>query len=268
VRLSAIFLSSIAAAIAVPVLWIALSGELAAITGGAINLMVTFAGISWSAWQLYRSSGDRHILAMAAVSAVAALSSGGMAWLVRHATSRDARPTPLPVRVSFGVFAAILVLVGGALVRGAQVFPWSLRPESAIMFGWIFLGAACYFLHGLWRPAWYNARGQLLGFLAYDVVLLGPYVALFSAQTPAADLYGAVPAGPGLGASVAQAAGDGSIHMGSLIIYVAVLISSAILAIYYLFVNRATGAISHSQSSGGPATGTGRCGVRSGYGRQ
>ncbi|MCB0241996.1 MAG: hypothetical protein KDI12_01220, partial [Anaerolineae bacterium] len=45
-RLSNIFLSSILAAASAPVLWIGLSGELAAITGGALNFLATYGGMA------------------------------------------------------------------------------------------------------------------------------------------------------------------------------------------------------------------------------
>ena len=46
-----------------------------AIRGGAINLAVTYTGMTWSAARLYQASGDGRILAMAALCAAAALGS-------------------------------------------------------------------------------------------------------------------------------------------------------------------------------------------------
>ena len=43
--LSYVFIGSILAAIAIPLLWIALSGELAAMQAGAIDLAVMYAGM-------------------------------------------------------------------------------------------------------------------------------------------------------------------------------------------------------------------------------
>ena len=49
----------------------------------------------------------------------------------------------------------------------------------------IFLGSAIYFAYGLQRPVWGNAKGQLLGFLAYDLVLIVPFVRLsFASSLP------------------------------------------------------------------------------------
>jgi hypothetical protein len=80
------------------------------------------------------------------------------------------------------------------------------------MYGWIFLGAATYFIYGALRPMWGNAAGQLLGFLAYDAVLIVPFVRHFATVRPA--------------------------HRLSLTIYVTVLCYSAIVAIISLIAMR------------------------------
>ena len=80
--------------------------------------------------------------------------------------------------------------------------------------GWLFLGSAVYFAWGFFRPSWHNARGQLLAFLAYDLVLLPRYLSMFSMVDPE--------------------------HLPSLIIYVTVLVYSSLLAIFYLFIHPRT----------------------------
>jgi hypothetical protein len=94
------------------------------------------------------------------------------------------------------------------------VFPWALNPDSSVIFGCIFIGDAFYFLYGLLYPRWHNAAGQLLSFLAYDLVLIGPFLMLFKTVKPE--------------------------FMFSLIVYVAVLVYSGGLAVYFLFVNPKT----------------------------
>ena len=119
------------------------------------------------------------------------------------------------MRVSFLVFILILVVAGGTLVmQRPGVFPWRLGPEQSVLYGWIFLGAACYFLGALIRPLWANARGQLLGFLAYDLVLIGPFLRHFGTVDPALWI--------------------------NLVIYTTVLAYSALVASYYLFIHPAT----------------------------
>ena len=54
-RLSFIFIGSIAAAVATPILWIAATGELGAAAPGALNLIVSFGGaaaiLGWRCWR-------------------------------------------------------------------------------------------------------------------------------------------------------------------------------------------------------------------------
>jgi hypothetical protein len=107
-----------------------------------------------------------------------------------------------------------LIGAGVALLLRASIFPWQLGPETSVMFGLIFLGAATYFIYGALDPHWGNAVGQLAGFLAYDLVLLSPFFEHFNTA-----------------------------HGGSLVsltIYVAFLVYSGTLASYYLFASKAT----------------------------
>ena len=117
---------------------------------------------------------------------------------------------PALVRGSFGAFAIILVAAGTALLFHADIFPWPLTSESSVMFGLVYLGAAVYFIHGFLLPKWSNAAGQLAGFLAYDVILLAPFLDHFK------DVSG----------------GD----LVSLVIYVTFLLYSGGLAVRYLFL--------------------------------
>jgi hypothetical protein len=138
-----------------------------------------------------------------------------MAFWARRFQFRDTRPLPNGVRFSFVAFLVILTLVGAALVlHMANIFPWRLGPEQSVLYGWIFLGAACYFLYALMKPAWGNTQGQLLGFLAYDLVLIGPFRKHFASVDPALRI--------------------------NLVIYTGVIIYSGLLAAYYLFVSKTT----------------------------
>jgi hypothetical protein len=213
-RLSFIFLASILAAIALPVLWIAVSGEFAAIQAGAIELTITY-GATFA--YLVTLSGDHGQPDLApylvAFGLAFASTAAAFAWS-RRLGWRDERPMPATVRASFAALAVILLAAGTALVFHADIFPWDLRSESSVIFGFIYLGAAVYFIHGFARPRWSNAKGQLIGFLAYDIVLIGPFV----------DRFG-------------EASGG---QLLSLSIYTAVLLASGALAFYYLFVSEST----------------------------
>jgi hypothetical protein len=132
----------------------------------------------------------------------------------RHLPVTDARPMPRLVLISFGIFTVSLLLTASALLLKQPIFPWTLTPESSIIFGCIFLGDAFYFIHALLYPRWHNAAGQLLSFLAYDLVLIFPFLRLFETVKPEFRL--------------------------SLTVYVLVLIYSGWLATYYLFINKGT----------------------------
>jgi hypothetical protein len=212
--LSYTFIASILAAIAVPVLWIALTGEAAAIRAGAIDLTVMYGGMFVYVLTLIGKPHEPRLWPYALAFGLAAAGSAGAFGFARQVPWADPRLMPRPVRVSFGVFAMILVGAGVALLLHANIFPWRLGPETSVMFGLTFLGAAAYFIYGALDPHWGNAVGQLAGFLAYDLVLLAPYLEHFST------------------------AKGGSLV--SLIIYVAFLVYSGTLASYYLFASDAT----------------------------
>jgi hypothetical protein len=211
-RLSNIFIASILAASGVPVLWIGISGELAAITAGAINLFVANAGMAAFAFVVHSEGPAREPILIYAVSCSAsAFLCLALAVWARRIPFRDPAPSPAVVRASFAAFIVILTLVGGALVlQLGNVFPWKLGREQSVLYGWIFLGAACYFAYALLVPRGGNARGQLMGFLAYDVVLIVPFLQHFGKVDPALRV--------------------------NLIVYVTVLVYSGALAVYYLLV--------------------------------
>ena len=78
----------------------------------------------------------------------------------------------------------------------------------------MFLGAALYFIYALIRPSWLNAAGQLAGFLAYDAVLIVPFLTRLPTVSPENQV--------------------------GLTIYTGVVIYSGLLAIYYLFIHPPT----------------------------
>jgi hypothetical protein len=176
-RLSNIFVSSIFAAIGAPIIWIAYTKETAAICGGAINLCVANSGMGIYSVMTAETAPGRIFGFVCLGFAVACIVQVALTWRIPFI---DQRPLPSLVRASFGIFMVVLVLVGGAMVlRLSNMFPWPLKPDQQVLYGWIFLGAACYFAYGVIRPVWGNAKGQLWGFLAYDLVLIGPYLMHF-----------------------------------------------------------------------------------------
>jgi hypothetical protein len=95
-----------------------------------------------------------------------------------------------------------------------HVLPWPVTPALSTLIGFMFLGAAAYFAYGVAVPRWENAGGQLAGFLAYDIVLIVPFLV----RLPTVD------------ASV----------LPNLIVYTAVVTYSGLLAIYFLVLHPAT----------------------------
>jgi hypothetical protein len=214
-NLSYYFLSSIFAAIALPVVWIGLTREVAATVGGAINLTVMYTALSIYMLQSYTATDHTRLLIAGLVCAASAAVSVGLFFWARRFSFRDQRPMPGPVRWSFGLFVVTLILVGGALIlKRPNVFPWPLEAEVSVVYGWIFLSAAAYFIYALWVPLWHNACGPLLGFLAYDLVLIVPFLDYFDTVD--------------------------SVQRPRLIVYTLVVSFSGLLAIFYLFLNPAT----------------------------
>jgi hypothetical protein len=212
-RLSYLFIGSILAAVSAAALWIGWTGEWGALPAGSLNVLVIAVLASGYFFYLFMQ-GRSELLPFGLVSVLSIFVSAAAFLWSRQIPLRDERPTPVLVRISFGIFLAALVLAGGALILRIPVFPWAVKPDSSFIFGSIFLGDAFYFLYGLLKPRWHNALGQLLSFLAYDLVLIVPFIKLFGTVKPELML--------------------------NLTVYVAVLVYSGAVAVYFLFINGET----------------------------
>jgi len=214
-RLSNIFIGSILAAIGAPIVWIGLSGEIRAAAGGAVNLLVINFGFAISAFTYFARDHQAPLLVFGIISVVMVLLCIGLFIYSQPRPFGDTRPIPGLVRVSFVVFAVNLLITGIALLsRRPNTFPWPLSDENSVMYGWIFLGAMVYFIYAIIYPVWSNARGQLIGFLIYDLILIGPFLFHFQDVQPE--------------------------MLASLIIYTTVVSFSGLLAAYFLFIHPAT----------------------------
>lgn len=210
--LSRIFIASMFGAIGAPIVWIGLSGDLGAIRPGAINVIAVGVGLAAQATWIIAFEAATPELTIFAIATWAVVVAVGVAMvLARNQPWRDPRPTPWLVRLAFGLFTFVLLVAGGLLVQRIQIFPWVLDRDNAVAYGIMFLGAAAYFVYGLVEPVWSNARGQLIGFLAYDAVLFVPYLELWPST-----------------------AGDQRL---GLTVYLAVLAISGMIAIWFLFFN-------------------------------
>lgn len=210
-RLTYVFMASMQAAIAVAMLWIGFSGDVSVMAAGGLNLFLMMAGIAVFLLMDVGTSEPRAV-PYGIACAVFALCNLPLILWARRFPVQQAQPTPMGVRISFVIFIVALIGVGLALVlQLANIFPWPLRPDTATIFGWMFLGDSLYFLYGLLLPRWSNARAQLWSFLAYDLVLIGPFINHFANVTPE--------------------------RLPSLIVYTGVLVLSGVIALYYLLIN-------------------------------
>jgi len=213
-RMTHLFWGSILAAIGIAVLWVGLRREWAALPAGALNLVVMMGGIAIFLFTFKPPDGTSYILYGIGAGIIAILNLCLFFWSPRPPISHS-QQTPMLVRYSFTLFTVVLILVGGALIlKTPNIMPWPLKPETSVLIGWIFVGDAFYFLYALLRPDWPAARAQLWSFLVYDLVLIVPFITFLGAVQP---------------------------HlMVSLWIYIAVLVYSSALAIYFLFIHQDT----------------------------
>jgi hypothetical protein len=207
------FLGAVAQANAAAALWIGWSGEIAAFSGAGLTIIAVSAGVAVGHLNAPTLRGDDAAVAVGAFGAI--VMTGLLAWWTARLTYRDQRSMPRYVRVAFVVFVVVLVGAGLPIAFAVpNVLPWKLGPNGQAMVGWIFLADALYFAYGALRPRWANAVGQLLAFLAYDIVLILPMVAHFGNVDPA--------------------------QSASLIGYVGVLVVSAAIAIYAFTIDPRT----------------------------
>jgi hypothetical protein len=197
-------------------MWLGLSGELAAMRGGALDFSMTYLALSIALFLAGSAANE-----LVPMPLYLGITLGSLAfnlllfWLAGRFSFEDTRPVPALVRFSFIAFTIVLIGVGSALVmRVPAVFPWPLQAQSSVVFGCIFLGAAMYFLYGSIKPVWGNFRGQLIGFLAYDLILIVPFVQhLETVKTE---------------------------HQLSLYVYTSVVVYSALLSLYFLLLHPST----------------------------
>lgn len=209
------FLASICAAAATSTLWTVFTRNHAALAGIGLDAVAILGPIGLLALRLASSGTDPRMSSFGVICLVGA--ALGLALLL-HAIRipLDVRlRTPQPVLWSMVAFVVALVYVSYRLIaQQLNVIPWSITPDLSLLIGFTFLGAAFYFAYGVLRPYWSNAGGQLAGFLAYDLVLILPFLQRLPTVAPE--------------------------HRTSLVVYIAVVAYSGLLAINYLFVHRTT----------------------------
>ena len=212
--LTFIFVSSILAAAAASTLWVAASENYGTLTGLGIDYLAVLIPLSILSLQHGASAGDPRLTTLGIMCGLGALFGLSiLLWGIRVPIDTTV-PMPGPVRWSFVGFILALLIVSTRLLLGVSTIPWTITPVLSQVIAWMFLGAATYFVYALVRPSWLNAAGQLAGFLAYDVVLIVPFLMRLPTTSPE--------------------------HMVGLIIYTAVVIYSGLLATFYLFIHKPT----------------------------
>jgi len=231
-RLSYAFMAAILAGKAVPLIWIGLSAEWGALVGYAFGFGCMYGLMAIYTFLLYAEQRRQPLLLYGGVT----LALSVLCLLLLGVTSRvpiaDARHVPRVMRLAFFVEVGVLALVGALLVVQVAILPWPLQPESSVLYGFVFFGMALYFGYALFKPEWSHSRGQLLGFLAYDLVLIGPLLGLFAPPGPVSWL--------------------------GLIAATAIVVGSGLLAVYYLFVQKTTRVwvvTKPPETTGAPASG-------------
>ncbi|MBW4438308.1 MAG: hypothetical protein KME04_14310 [Pleurocapsa minor GSE-CHR-MK-17-07R] len=211
--LSFLFIGSIFAAAGAAQLYCLYIRENGALVGIALDYITIFVPLI--VFMLQIANGSSAILAFAVSLALGLAFGVALLFWSRQYAITDPRPQPRLVRYSFVVFIVALLLVGGSLVlKTPNVLPWRITTEGGVVYGWMFLGAAAYFTYSLLRPSWINSGGQLMGFLAYDVVLIVPFVTRLATV-------------------------DEQYRLG-LYVYTAVVAYSGLMAAYFLFIHPTT----------------------------
>ncbi len=205
-----ILLASFFAAAAASTAWAVIWGEAGSVVGIALDYVVIFVPLSIVAATTDPARGGSAV-AFIMPTLAGVVAGVVLLWWSWPQPLLDPRPTPRFLRAAFVMFTVALLFAGGALVaRVPDILPWPLTPDHSVVAGTMFLGSASYFAYALVRPRWTNAGGQLAGFLAYDVMLIVPLA------TRSDSAYSE--RGPNLWA------------------YVAVIVSSAIVAVWYLLL--------------------------------
>lgn len=213
--LSYIFISSIFAAAAASTYWCVASQTYGALAGIALDYIVIFGPLALYSFVNAASRGQSG-LAWFGAACVFGVAFGAALFRWSRRIPMSSTPSmPQLVRWSFVVFIIALLLVGVQMIfHFPNIVPWRVTDDLSVIIGVMFLGAAAYFTYALLYPSWSNTAGQLAGFLAYDVVLIVPFLQRVGSIQPQ--------------------------FRTSLIIYIAVLIYSGLLAAFYLFVSPST----------------------------
>ena len=209
-RLTYLFLAAVSFAFAAPVFWAAWKWDFAAVAGVALTVAVCY--VLFSIMILTMIGPNQGIWLNLILAIGVALAGFGGFIFGANRVPKDQRVTPMWVRALFGVFAALLIVSGGAMMlRTANILPWVVDAESAQLIGALFVGNSAIFLWAIARPVWTHATAAWLAFITYDLLLVLPLV------THLSDVQ--------------------SEHTLGLWLYLGVLVVSFVAGVYALFID-------------------------------
>ena len=210
--LTLILISSFLAAAGASTLWVVLSKTYGALAGIGLDYVALLTPLSIISFRLGARLGNPQLRLFGVMCVFAvAFGVGLLVWGIRTPIDETV-PMPRAVRWSFVIFISALLGEGARLLwQVPNAIPWTITPDLSLVIGWMFLGAAAYFAYALVRPSLLNSAGQLAGFLAYDVVLIVPFLSRLPTVAPE--------------------------HKAGLVVYTAVVIYSGLLATYFLFIH-------------------------------
>ncbi len=200
--------------------------EWGAAIGGSIAVAIAFGGFAITAVVIMLSDGGFDLAVHAAVMAVIAILAIGTAFTGLNGPSKASCPLPRGLRRIYFVLAPLLFLIGIELILHLPaILPWPLTWQTSLLLGWILIGFAFNYAYVALRGDWAAGQVILFGFLVYDIVIIVPFLLL--------------------GETI-----EGEDFQISLVINLGIVILSALLAIFYLFIDRTTRLGTHQDSTG------------------
>lgn len=90
---------------------------------------------------------------------------------------------PFSVQCLFGLILTLALIEGLYLVIPiSSYFVWVLTHEFSVLYGWILIGCAIIFAGALAVPTWEIGYPLLYGLLIFDLLIIGPFLTLFTDQ--------------------------------------------------------------------------------------
>ncbi len=211
-------------------LWIAISREMAGLKGISLTVIVNAFGMSvFLAIYSVRHQTTELIPNLVGMIAILGCGLYSIGWSSKIAPIQT-NPTPKTVRDSMVVFPLILMIASIRLIlQSSNVFPWDPQPQWSTIIGLCLMGSVFYFGFGAIDGRWVHAGGQFAGFLAYDLVLIPPYLRMLNADD------GVVTASASGFTSYASNVNDGPLY-----IFLTAIGISLVMSVWYLFLDRRT----------------------------